>query len=99
MSLLMIRSIPVYVVSWLPMELDLFLFIDDMTAEKSSKKDTESSAHIQPNASSLNGQCLRVLMDNNLKNTQKQPITVFKAKKVECSPSQSAFYLLKTIYS
>ena len=75
------------------------VFIDDVTADKSSRMNSEVfrailSAHIQPNASELIGRHLHlhtVQMDNDPKHTAKATKEIFKAKKwnVLQWPSQS----------
>ena len=71
-------------------------FIDDVTADKSSRMNSEVfrailSAHIQPNASELIGRRFTVQMDNDPKHTVKATKEFFKAKKwnVMQWPSQS----------
>ncbi len=106
-ELLMILSIPphqwsmVVVVSWrghvwLPVELVSLVFIDDVTADKSSRMNSEVfrailSAHIQPNASELIGRRFTVQMDNDPKHTAKATKEFLKGKKwtVMQWPSQS----------
>ena len=62
------------------------VFIDDVTANKSSRRNSEVfraillSAHIQPNASELIGRRFTVQMDNDLKHTTKAK-SFFKEKK------------------
>ncbi len=63
---------------WLPVETGSLVFIDDVTADKSSRMNSEVfrailSAHIQPNASELIGRRFTVQMDNDPKHTAKQP--------------------------
>ena len=62
------------------------LFIDDVTADKSSRMNSEVfgailSAHIQPNASKLIGRSFTMQMDNDLKHTAKATKEFLKAKK------------------
>ncbi len=99
-ELLMILSIPphqwsmVVVVSWrghvwLPVETGSLVFIDDVTADKSSRMNSEVfrailSAHIQPNASELIGRRFTVQMDNDPKHTAKSNQRVFEGKEVDC---------------
>ena len=72
------------------------VFIDDVTADKSSRMNSEVfrailSAQIQPNASELIGRRFTVQMDNDPKHTAKATKEFFKAKKwnVLQWPSQS----------
>ena len=72
------------------------VFIDDMTADKSSRMKSEVfrailSAHIQPNASELIGWRFTVQMDNDPTHTAKATKEFFKTKKwnVMQWPSQS----------
>ena len=72
------------------------VFIDDVTADKSSRMNSEVfrailSAHIQPNASELIGRRFTVQMDNDPEQTAKATKEFFKAKKwnVMQWPSQS----------
>ena len=72
------------------------IFIDDVTADKSSRMNSEVfrailSAHIQPNASKLIGRRFTMQMDNDLKQTVKATKEFLKAKKwnVLQWPSQS----------
>ncbi|KAJ7322744.1 hypothetical protein JRQ81_019031 [Phrynocephalus forsythii] len=78
------------------------VFIDDVTADKSSRMNLELfqpilSAHIQPNASELTGRRFTVSMDKDPKHTAKATKEFFKGKKwnVMQWPSQSPD-LLKT---
>ncbi len=62
------------------------VFIDDVTADKSSRMNSEVfrailSAHIQPNASELIGRRFTVQMDNDPKHTAKATKEFLKAKK------------------
>ncbi len=62
------------------------VFIDDVTADKSSRMNSEVfrailSAHIQPNASELIGRCFTVQMDNDPKHTAKATKEFLKGKK------------------
>ena len=62
------------------------VFIDDVTADKSSRMNSEVfralvSAHIQPNDSELIGQRFTVQMDNEPKRTAKATNKFFKANK------------------
>ncbi len=64
------------------------VFIDDVTADKSSRMNSEVfrailSAHIQPNASELIGRRFTVQMDNDPKHTAKAT-KVFEGKEVDC---------------
>ncbi len=64
------------------------VFIDDVTADKSSRMNSEVfrailSAHIQPNASELIGRRFTVQMDNDPSILQKQPKS-FEGKEVDC---------------
>ncbi len=72
------------------------VFIDDVTADKSSRMNSEVfrailSAHIQPNASELIGRRFTVQMDNDPKHTAKATKEFLKGKKwtVMQWPSQS----------
>ena len=84
------------------------VFIDDVTADKSSRMNSEVfrailSAHIQPDASELIGRRFTVQMGNDPKHTARE---FFKAKKwnvMQCpsqspdlNPTENAFHLLKT---
>uniref|UniRef100_A0AAX7V033 Transposase Tc1-like domain-containing protein n=1 Tax=Astatotilapia calliptera TaxID=8154 RepID=A0AAX7V033_ASTCA len=65
-----------------------FVFIDDVTVDKSSTMNSEvfqaiKSAHIQPNASELIVRRFTVQMDNDLKHTAKAT-NVFEEKEVDC---------------
>ncbi len=62
------------------------VFIDDVTADKSSRMNSEVfwailSAHIQPNASELIGRRFTVQMDNDPKHTAKATKEFLKGKK------------------
>ncbi len=65
------------------------VFIDDVTADKSSRMNSEVfwailSAHIQPNASELIGRRFTVQMDNDPKHTAKATKEFFEGKEVDC---------------
>ncbi len=65
------------------------VFIDDVTADKSSRMNSEVfrailSAHIQPNASELIGRRFTVQMDNDHKAYCKSNQRVFEGKEVDC---------------
>ncbi len=65
------------------------VFIDDVTADKSSRMNSEVfrailSAHIQPNASELIGRRFTVQMDNDPKSNCKSNQRVFEGKEVDC---------------
>ena len=72
------------------------VFIDDVTADRSSKMNSEVyrailSAHIQPNATKLIGHRFTVQVDNDPKHTAKATQDFLKAKKWNILqwPSQS----------
>ena len=66
------------------------MFIDDVTADRSSRMNSEVyrallSAKVQPNAAELIGRCFVVQMDNNPKSTVKAAQELLKAKEMKYS--------------
>ena len=96
---LLIQNIPLKCMAWAYMAANgtgSLVFIDDVTADKSSRMNSEVfraiiSAHIQPNAAELIGRRFTVQMDNDPKHTAKATKEFLKGQKwnVMQWPSQS----------